>query len=168
VANAAIAQDILTLPPPKTDARIQYGDDPNRFGDLRAPKGSGPHPVVNFIHGGSWLGAYDLAHAGHLCAALTAEGFATWSLEYRAIGQPGGGSQVQRYKWSSPMELLPMAVPQRVIHGEQDDIVPFDLSLAFAKASKNAKLIAIPNAGHFKLIEPRSAAWPTVLQNITT
>lgn len=81
----------------------------------------------------------------------------------------GSPSKVpERYKSSSPMELLPIASPQRVIHGEQDDIVPFAMSRDFVKASKNAKLIAIPNAGHFDLIDPRSAAWPTVLANITT
>jgi pimeloyl-ACP methyl ester carboxylesterase len=73
----------------------------------------------------------------------------------------------ERYKSSSPMELLPIAVPQRVIHGEEDDIVPFAMSRDFAQASKNARLIAIPHAGHFELIDPRSAAWPTVLANIT-
>jgi len=81
-----------------------------------------------------------------------------------------GGSPEQapdRYKSYSPMELLPIAVPQRMIHGEQDDIVPFELSRDFAKASKNAELIAVPNAGHFELIDPRSAVWPAVLQNIT-
>src|SRR5438552_486680 len=91
VAKVAMSQDILTLPPPKADARIAYGEDPNQFGELRIPAGKGPHPVVIFIHGGYWRAAYDLSHAGHLCAALTRAGFATWSLEYRRVGQPGGG-----------------------------------------------------------------------------
>ena len=43
------------------------------------------------IHGGFWRAKYDLAHAGHLCAALTAKGIATWNVEYRRIGNPGGG-----------------------------------------------------------------------------
>ena len=252
-APYAMAQDILTLRPPPADARIPYGDDPNQFGDLRLPRGKGPHPVLIFIHGGYWYPEYDLMHAGHLCAAVTQAGFATWSLEYRRVGQRGGGwpgtmddvrsgalhlnriaadreldlshiviaghsaggqlalwlaarnaiaaervvplaavsdlrraAQLKlgggiverylggspdrvpdRYKSSSPMELLPIAVPQRVIHGERDDIVPFAMSRDFASASKNAKLIAIPNAGHFELIDPRSAAWATVLANIT-
>jgi acetyl esterase/lipase len=43
------------------------------------------------IHGGFWRAKYDLLHAGHLCAALTAKGFATWNLEYRRVGDPEGG-----------------------------------------------------------------------------
>jgi acetyl esterase/lipase len=43
------------------------------------------------IHGGFWRAKYDLLHAGHLCAALTAKGIATWNLEYRRSGNPGGG-----------------------------------------------------------------------------
>ena len=83
--------DILILVPPPADERVPYGSDAHQFGDLRLPKGNGPHPVVINIHGGFWRNEYDLTHAGHLCAALTAKGVATWNLEYRRIGNPGGG-----------------------------------------------------------------------------
>jgi acetyl esterase/lipase len=85
------SDDILTLPPPPADARVAYGADPNQFGDLRLPKGKGPFPLVMNIHGGFWRAAYDLKHAGHLCAALTAKGLASWNVEYRRVGNPGGG-----------------------------------------------------------------------------
>jgi acetyl esterase/lipase len=85
------ADDILTLPPPPADERIRYGDDPLQFGDLRLPKNKGPHPVLMNIHGGFWRNKYDLAHAGHLCAALTSRGIATWNIEYRRVGDKGGG-----------------------------------------------------------------------------
>lgn len=85
------SRDILTLPPPPADHRIAYGTDPNQFGDLRLPAGPGPHPVVIVIHGGYWRAAYDLAYAGHMAAAITRLGFATWNIEYRRVGQPGGG-----------------------------------------------------------------------------
>jgi acetyl esterase/lipase len=85
------SDDILTLPPPAADARLTYGTDPNQFGDLRLPKSKGPFPVVMNIHGGYWRAKYDLAHAGHLCAALTARNLATWNVEYRRVGNPGGG-----------------------------------------------------------------------------
>jgi acetyl esterase/lipase len=77
------AQNILELPPPKDGEHIAYGTDQFQFGDLRVPAGAGPHPVVIVIHGGYWRAAYDLKHIGHLCAAITAAGFATWSMEYR-------------------------------------------------------------------------------------
>lgn len=85
------SDDILTLPPPPADARVSYGTDPNQFGELRLPKANAPSPVVMNIHGGFWRAKYDLAHAGHLCAALTAKGIATWNIEYRRVGNRGGG-----------------------------------------------------------------------------
>jgi acetyl esterase/lipase len=89
-----MADDILTLPPPPADARLAYGPDPNQFLDLRLPptvgKGKSARPGVINIHGGFWRAKYNLDHAGHLCAALTARGFATFNLEYRRIGNEGG------------------------------------------------------------------------------
>lgn len=84
-------EDILTSPPPPADARLAYGNDPNQFGDLRLPKTKGPFPLAMNLHGGFWRAKYDLGHAGHLCAALTAKGIATWNLEYRRVGNAGGG-----------------------------------------------------------------------------
>jgi acetyl esterase/lipase len=72
----------------------------------------------------------------------------------------------QRYAAASPAELLPISVPQRLVHGTEDRIVPFEMSQRFAKASSNAKLIPIPGAGHFDLIDPRSRFWPAVQRAI--
>ncbi|MEO7030266.1 MAG: alpha/beta hydrolase [Acidobacteriaceae bacterium] len=85
--------DILSRPPPPADHRIHYGTDPLQFGDLRLPpaKAGEGLPVVVFIHGGWWQSTYDLEYGGHLCAALKGVGVATWSLEYRRVGNPGGG-----------------------------------------------------------------------------
>jgi acetyl esterase/lipase len=44
-----------------------------------------------FIHGGFWRAKYDLSHANPLCAALAERGIITANLEYRRVGQPGGG-----------------------------------------------------------------------------
>lgn len=83
--------DILAALAPPYDVRISYGPEPSQFGELRVPAGRGPHPVVAVIHGGFWRSRYDLTHIGHLCAALTEQGYATWSIEYRRLGEPGGG-----------------------------------------------------------------------------
>jgi acetyl esterase/lipase len=83
--------DILTRTPPKADARVTYGGDQNQFADLRLPKKKGPLALAIIIHGGFWRARYDLEYAGHLCAALTAKGIATANLEYRRVGNAGGG-----------------------------------------------------------------------------
>ena len=85
------SEDILTSKPPDPDLRLSYGRDPNQFADVRLPAGKGPHPVVFFIHGGYWRAKYDLTYAGHLCHALKKLGIATWNVEYRRVGNAGGG-----------------------------------------------------------------------------
>lgn len=90
-AGLLTAADLASFENPPADARIQYGDGSLQFGDLRIPAGSGPHPVAVFVHGGCWLSAFDIAHSSKLTAALTRNGIATWSLEYRRVGDEGGG-----------------------------------------------------------------------------
>lgn len=255
-------QDVLAWPTVPADHRVPYGNDPLQFGELRLPKGSGLHPVAIIIHGGCWLSRYDLNHIGSLCAALSRAGIATWSLEYRRVGNSGGGwpgtfedvargadhlralarthpldlrrvvavghsagghlalwlaarhrlpknSELYtavplrlrgvvslagvtdlrrfrpgcnnavpqllggdpdvvpaRYEQSSPIELLPIGVPQRLIHGHHDRIVTLDLvrdyEAAALKKGDDVKLIGLADAGHFELIAPQSAAWSTV------
>ena len=84
-------QDALRWPSPEPLARIPYGDDPLQFGDLRLPPGDGPHPVVVVIHGGCWRSDFTLDYIGAFADALTRSGVATWTLEYRRVGDPGGG-----------------------------------------------------------------------------
>jgi len=261
-------RSILDLAPPPADARLPYGPDPLQFGDVRLPVGVGPHPVVVVIHGGFWRAQYSLEHIGHLCAALTAAGFATWNLEYRRLGDPGGGwpntlldvargadylrevstrypldlnrllavghsagghlalwlaarhrlaaenelhldhplplrgaislagvsdltsawhlrlgngvvgellggtphTVPARYAAASPAELLPLGVPQALIHGAKDGNVPFSMSQTYAAraraAGDQATLIPLPGMEHFEPIDPRSEAWPIVLEAV--
>lgn len=85
------SSEILNLPPPPADHRIPYGQLDFQFGDLRLPKKGDGFGLVVVIHGGYWRSRYGLEHSGHLCAAITALGYATWSLEYRRLGNMGGG-----------------------------------------------------------------------------
>ena len=82
--------DILTLPAPKPDARVAYGADPNQFLELRLPKQKA-RGLALAVHGGFWRAKYDLGYMGHLCAALTQKGIVTANVEYRRVGNPGGG-----------------------------------------------------------------------------
>jgi acetyl esterase/lipase len=84
------AETILEMPPPAADQRVPYGADANQFIDVRLPSGAGPHPALLNIHGGFWRAKYDLAHAGHLCESLRNLGVATFNVEYRRVGNPGG------------------------------------------------------------------------------
>ncbi|MBE0565590.1 MAG: alpha/beta hydrolase, partial [Krumholzibacteria bacterium] len=85
------AAEAMALSRPPADARLAYADHPSGFGELRLPSGEGPFPVVVLVHGGCWLAEYDLGYMAGLAAALTAEGWATWTIEYRRVGEEGGG-----------------------------------------------------------------------------
>lgn len=85
-----MSEAVLSRPAPR-GRRIPYGQEPSQFGELRLPPVPGPYPTVLLLHGGYWRDRYDLAYLGHMADALVARGFATWNVEYRRIGEPGGG-----------------------------------------------------------------------------
>jgi acetyl esterase/lipase len=90
-ARTRTFDQVAAMPSRAADHRDAYGQAPEQFGELRLPKGTGPHPVVVLIHGGCWRSAYDVSHVAPLATALTAEGYAVWAIEYRRVGSPGGG-----------------------------------------------------------------------------
>lgn len=226
-------------PPPPADERIAYAAGPLHFGDLRLPAGPGPHPLAVVVHGGSWKASYNLIHTGHLCVALAGAGIASWNVEYRRVGDPGGGwpgslddvvlavrhalelpgvdperviavghsagghlallaarqasvravvalaavSEPETWEHpaveaffggavpmgGSPRRLLPLGVPQILVHGTGDETVPFEQSRAHAAAAgAEARLVSLEGAGHFEPIDPQAAEWPRVLAAIVS
>jgi acetyl esterase/lipase len=83
--------DVLALPAVPAAPRIPYGPGAKQFGELRVPAGPGKFPVAILLHGGCWQGEYDLTYFAHLGDRLARAGIATWSLEYRGLGDAGGG-----------------------------------------------------------------------------
>jgi len=81
--------DELAKSPP--GQKHAYGSEALQFGELSLPEGAGPFPVVINIHGGCWLSEYGIAHSRALAGALAKEGFAVWNIEYRRVGDSGGG-----------------------------------------------------------------------------
>ena len=74
-----------------------------------------------------------------------------------------------RYAQGSPVELLPLNVRQLLIVGADDPIMPPRAREAYAAAGKKAgdhvEVVEVPG-GHFEVIAPTSAAWPTVRDKI--
>ncbi len=75
-------------------------------------------------------------------------------------GQRGAASL---YADTSPAALLPIGVRQVIISGDLDPIVPAAFGRDYATkaraAGDAAQVVDIPDAGHFELIDPGSAAW---------
>jgi acetyl esterase/lipase len=85
-------QEFQAFPRQDPEARVAYGSDSSQYGELRVPSGPGPHPVAVLIHGGCFKAAYaTLRDLAPMAGALKDIGIATWSIEYRRLGQPGGG-----------------------------------------------------------------------------
>ena len=262
--------------------QIPYGKDPLQFGDLYIPDGAIPqgsqdenrtgrlYPVVILIHGGFWRNRYGLAIMDGLAASLARRGIAAWNIEYRRVGDAGGGwpgtlldvalaadfvrelastysldmqrvipvghsagghlalwlaarhrlpadsplatetplalagavslagaidlehvwqlnlgngaaaellggdyeRVPERYAAASPAALLPLGVPQVLIHGSSDDRVPIVVSQEYAQRAKEAgdtvTLLELPGTDHFAVIDPRSTAWTATLREIET
>ena len=243
-----------------TTERIAYGPAPSNWAELRLPVGPGPHPVVVLLHGGYYQRRYGADYFVPLAEALTTEGFATWNVEYRRLGEDGGGypgtfrdvadatdllarlapakhldlghvtalghsaggqlalwlaspsrrrfaaseapvrvtrvvalapvtdlrdlavknrgmvrelmggepsERSERYAEFSPIELVPLGVPQVVIHGTDDWLLPIAWSMRYVDAARangdDATLVPVWGIGHIAVAEPTSYAWPHVL-----
>lgn len=84
--------ELDALPVSKPAATIPYGADALQIGDLRLPAGKGPFPLAVTIHGGCWTKGFDTrAGIAGLADALVKRGVATWNVEYRQVGDAGGG-----------------------------------------------------------------------------
>ncbi|MDO6693405.1 alpha/beta hydrolase [Aliiglaciecola sp. 3_MG-2023] len=78
----------------EADKTLSYGPEKLQFGKLWLANNSLENeskPLVIFIHGGCWLNAYSIEHSFALTSALADNGFMVWSLEYRRVGDEGGG-----------------------------------------------------------------------------
>jgi acetyl esterase/lipase len=73
----------------------------------------------------------------------------------------------EAYAHASPAELLPLGVPQLLVHGEADDIVPVELSRSYHAAAVEAgdevDLVTLPGVAHFEHLDPSSSAWRAVI-----
>ncbi len=273
VASSAYGQykpltfdEVKALPARAADFHIAYGPDSSQFGELRIPKGKGPFPVIEIVHGGCWRSEYDLGYTRAMAAAFVTEGYAVWSIEYRRVGNPGGGypgtfldvasatdklrelarhypldtrrlvvvghsaggqlavwlatrskmakdsplstrkpmhiggvvslegvmdlrafaagpgscntsvarmmggtpaEHAERYAQLSPIELLPIGVPVRLLNGFADHIVAREQASSFAAkahaAGDDVSFTLLEREGHFDVMSPLAPAWTQVL-----
>lgn len=87
-------ESVEALPFRPAEHKLPYGDSPLQYALLWNPvlaQDAVPKALVIFIHGGCWLNAYDIDHTFALSTALSQEGYAVLSLEYRRTGDAGGG-----------------------------------------------------------------------------
>jgi acetyl esterase/lipase len=82
-----------------------------------------------------------------------------------------GRSKDNYFADTSPAAMLPLGVPQVIVTGMQDPIVPAHFASDYAEAAKKAgddvTVISADNAGHFDVIDPESRIWKPVKAAVT-
>lgn len=75
-----------------------------------------------------------------------------------------------RYVHASPIQLVPIGVPQVLVWGEFEDFVPRPLVESYVRAAERSgdrvRLILIPGVGHFEAASPYASTWPRVASAI--
>jgi dipeptidyl aminopeptidase/acylaminoacyl peptidase len=103
----------------------------------------------------SQAGVVDLAEAARL------------GLSNGAADELVGGDH-SLFSQASPRELLPLGAPHLLVHGEEDDTVPVEMSRVYAAAAHEAgddvSLVTLPGVGHYEHLDPATAAWKAVIE----
>lgn len=106
-AQSLSPQDINALPETKPTLIERYGTEKLQFGELRLPEGKGPFPIAVIIHGGCWTkGFATLRNTSPIASALAKKGLATWNIEYRQLGDAGGGWPGSFLDWGAAVDHL--------------------------------------------------------------
>jgi acetyl esterase/lipase len=70
---------------------------------------------------------------------------------------PGRFMAPEDFAEGSPLELLPLGVPQIVVHGVEDEDVRYAMSERYvAAAGGEAELVSLEGTGHFEPIDPQA------------
>jgi acetyl esterase/lipase len=120
----------------------------------RLPAGApGADPRIAIRAAVSQAGVLDLQLAGE----LTASAEPTRAL----LGDPA--EHTDRYELASPRALVPLRIPQLVLHGDHDDIVSIRIATSYAAAARDAgdpcELVVLSGVGHFEHIDAHSHVW---------
>jgi acetyl esterase/lipase len=74
------------------------------------------------------------------------------------------------YEETSPIDMVPLYVPQILIAGEMDNVVPVAMSQAYAQKANalgdSVKIIRVPYSGHHEYIVPNSVVWPFLVDEL--
>jgi acetyl esterase/lipase len=72
-----------------------------------------------------------------------------------------------RYDRACPTRLLPLGVAQLLVHGTEDEHVPWEMSERYHRIASAAgdeiELALLDGVGHFEHLDPHHAAWGTVV-----
>lgn len=61
-----------------------------------------------------------------------------------------------------PKRMPAPTTPTSIVHGDSDEIVPLRLAESYVATHAGTRLVKVPGAGHFALIDPLTPAWGIV------
>ena len=76
------------------------------------------------------------------------------------------GVDAQQRADADPIRLPAPAAAVTIVHGEIDDTVPIEVGRAYAGVHPTTRLVALPDTGHYEVIDPLSWVWPSVLAEL--
>lgn len=83
-----------------------------------------------------------------------------------------GTGRPDPYADTSVPRLFPLGVPQTLVNGREDRIIPFRMATDYVEraraAGDQAELVTVPNTGHVELVTPGTGAWLRTKQRIRT
>ena len=129
--------------------------------DNSALKMANPLPIKSVV---ALAGMPDLAYSAvavaHACERDTVD---------KLVDTAGRGKK-EAFLDTSPIELLPLGVPQLMISGVYDGVIAPVLAWRYQNSARakgeTVELLTIDNAGHFELISPWTAAGKIVVEKI--
>jgi acetyl esterase/lipase len=76
------------------------------------------------------------------------------------------GTEPQNRSDLDPRRLRAPSVATTLIHGEDDEVVPIEISESYLAAHPKVRSIRLEGQGHFAVIDPLSGAWATVIAEL--
>jgi acetyl esterase/lipase len=88
----------------------------------------------------------------------------------RALMGGGPDERPDRYALASPASLLPIGIPQVLVHGLADNSVPASLSAAYVELARargdDAEYVPLSEVSHMEMIDPHGVAFGEVLSRL--
>jgi acetyl esterase/lipase len=118
---------------------------------------------------------------GHLALWAAARGLVTRAVSQAGVVDLAEGSRLglsrgvvdelvppELYARASPAAMLPLGVPHLLVHGDEDETVPVEMSHAYhaaaVEAGDDVTLVTLPGMGHHEHLDPTSEAWLAVVE----
>jgi acetyl esterase/lipase len=140
--------------------RVPYGGDEWQFGELWLPDARAATVrtrVVVLVHGGFWRRIYGLDLMDPLAADLVRRDTAVWNIEYRRVGQPGGGWPGTLTDVAAAVDLVAAIAADHGLDGDEVSVVGHSAGGHLALWAAGRALLPADTPGSDPAVTPGAA-----------